>query len=130
MAAAPGVSQGTGCIEVRIHIGQDDEAFFGQDFRGFDGFVVVRQEIFGVAHDFDLDEVATADFTGQVGDADGFVCRAGARRVREQGDVFRDIIEDVIFLTGFDAAQGHGYDLGTALFDSGLDEVDRKLTGT
>ena len=63
-------------------------------------------------------------------DADGFVCRAGTGRVGEQGDIFRDIVEDIIFLAGFDAAQGHGYHLGTALFDSGLDEVDREFTGT
>ena len=73
-----GIRQVTGSVEIGVHVRQDDEAFLGEDFCGLNGFCIIRQEVFRIAHDFDLYEITAADFPGQAGNADGFVGITGA----------------------------------------------------
>ena len=129
-AAAPADTRSRAVYRSGVHVGQYDEAFLGQDFRRLYRFDIVGKQVFRIAHDFDFDKVAATDFAGQTGDADGFVGVAGARRVGKKGYALGNEVEDIIFLPGFDAAQGHRDDLRAGLFDGSLNQVDGILART
>ena len=51
-----------GHIQVRVHVWHDNKAFFCKDFCSFDGFIIIRQQVFGVVNNFDLYKITTAEF--------------------------------------------------------------------
>ena len=124
-----GVHQVPGRVQIRVHVGQDDEALLGQGLRGPDGLVVVRQQVFGVVHDLDLHEVAAAQLPGQAGDAHRLVGVPGPGGVGQQGDALGDVVQDVLVVLGVGPADRQGDDLRPRVPDGGLDELQGVFPG-
>ena len=112
-------------VEVGVHVGHDHEALIGQYLCGLDGFLIVGQQVLGVADALDFDEVPAAGGAREACDAHGFFRGARAGGVRQEGGAPGDVVEDVGDVTCDGAAQREGDDLRACVFDGGLDEVER-----
>ena len=75
------------------HVRHDHEAFFCQLFRGFDGFLIVRQQILRLMFDFHLHKIRLADFARETGNAHRLFGIACAGRVRQHGNALRNVVE-------------------------------------
>ena len=123
------VSQGACNLQIGVHIGHDHKALLGQHLRCFNGFVIVRQQIFAVANDLDFYKIALAYFPGQARNAHRLIGGAGTGGVGEQGDAFGHVIQDIGQRPAVGAAQGQGEDFGTGLLHSGLNELQGIFAG-
>ena len=108
-----------------IHI-----SFVREDFCRFDRLLIVRKQVFGIAHDLDLDEISASHFTGEAGDTDCFLCISCAGCVRQQRYVLRDKVQNILFWSGIGTAQGERDDLGIGIFDCRTDQVGIVFSGT
>ena len=117
-------------VQIGIHIRHDDKALFGEDFGRLDGLLIVRQQVFGVAHDLDLDKITAADFAAQPRNAHCLVCVARARGVGQQGHALGDVIQNVGRATLVRAAQRKRDDLRARVVHSGVDQIERILART
>ena len=107
--------------------GRTTKAFLGENLRRADRLIVVGQQVLRVAHDLDLDEVAAAECLGEVRNAHGFLCRAGAGGIGQQGDILRHVVEDVLLLLRVCAAHGHRDELCLGIAHGRIDEIERVL---
>ena len=55
-----------------------------QNLSSLDGLLVVRKQIFGVAHDFNLNEITAAKLSGKACNADCFICISGTAGIWQQ----------------------------------------------
>ena len=108
-------------VQVGVHVRHDNKPLFCEDFGCADGFLIVRQQIFAVAHDLDFDKVAAADLARQACNAHRFVRVARARGVGQQGDALRDVIEDVRGAALVGAAQRERDDLRACIMYGRID---------
>ena len=79
--------------------------------------------------DLHLHEVRLAHFAGETCNTHRFLGIACAGRVRQHGDAFRNVIEQIVF-GGTAATQRHGDDLRARVLNGRLDEVQIVAAGT
>ena len=82
------LDQAFGVDDVVIGVGQDHEALFDQDFRGFQQAGVVGEERLFVADDLELHPIGEADFAAQHGRAYSVVGGIASCRIRQDHDLF------------------------------------------
>ena len=108
-------------MQVRIHVGHNDEALLGKNLRRLDGFVIVRQQVLAVLDDFDFDKISVTKLACKAGDAYCLVSCARTAGVGQQGDVFRYVVKNVGKSAAVGTAQGEREDFCACLLYGGLD---------
>lgn len=105
--------------QVVIGVRENDEAFFGQDPRGFDEAENVREQGLFIANDFELHPFGEADLAAEAGGPDGIVDGIAGGSIGQE-KVLRavDVIEHRLlgFVGQIDAADGDGDDFGAGSF--------------
>ena len=69
---------------VGVDVGKDGEAFFDEDFRGFESFYRVGKEVGGIGMNFEFHPLGKSGGGGKAGEADGFLGIHGTAGVREE----------------------------------------------
>ncbi len=104
---------------VGINVGQDGKTFLNENFRGFEGFNGVGEQVAGVGMYFQFDPFGETGGDGEAGEADGFPGVHGAAGVGEEEvflgiDKFEDVGKGIALAGEVGAAQGDGDHFGAA----------------
>ena len=91
-SSCTGVHQISGHVQIRVHVRHDHKALLGQHLCGLDGFLIVRQQIARIPDHLHLDEIPAPQFSGKASDPHRLLGASCSRRVRQQGDSFRNIV--------------------------------------
>ena len=127
MHDAPASASARAAFRSGYMYGMTTKPSFGKDFCSFDGFIIIRQQVFGVVNNFDLYKITTAEFPGETGNTHSFFGVSGTGSIWQQCDIVRNIIQNICKSAFIGPAQSQSDDLCPCFFYTGFLPAPEKI---